>query len=118
MAPNASRKAAAASKVDDGQPLADAEVEAIADDSDQEQDALAKSGLSKEDFRARRTQAYSAGTKRLREENREEFQRIVKEEGEKLGIDYVFSLTPEEKAAEQIKALLAAHPSLAETIGK
>lgn len=109
----------AAQQVDDGQPLADAEVEAIAyETSAEEQDALAKSGLTKEEFRERRTKAYAAGAKRLREENLDKFRALVIEEGKKLGIDYVFQPTEKEKAAAKIAALVAEFPELANQLGK
>ena len=63
-----------------------------------------------------RTKAYSAGSKRLREENRDAFKKLVIEEADKLGIDYVFSPTPEEKALAQAEALFAAHPGLREAL--
>lgn len=56
--------------------------------------------------------AYGAATARLREGHREEFDRLYVEEAKKLGVDYKPKPTAEQKAEEQLRALLAEHPGL------
>jgi len=54
-----------------------------------------------------RSAAYSAAEKRLREAHADEFHQYMAEECIKVGVDYVRKLTPQEKAAAQIAALVA-----------
>lgn len=61
----------------------------------------------------KRRAAYTAGERRLREAHREEFLGLVKQEAERLGVEYVPRKTEEEKAEEALNALLSAHPGLA-----
>lgn len=65
------------------------------------------------DERDPRSAAYGAAVKRLREGHRDEFNAMVAEEMKARGVDWRPRLTPEEKAAKQIKQLLAEHPDLA-----
>lgn len=95
-------------------PEGDAEFEAAAPQDPDE--AQAQGGLSKDEVRERRTKAYSQGQSRLREEHREDFQRIVKEEASKLGIEYVFAPTAAEKARAQIAALLEQFPEARDSL--
>lgn len=73
--------------------------------------------VSEADRKKLRAEAYAAGVARLREENRDRFKELVKEEASKRGIEYVFQKTPEEKAAEEMKALLEKFPQLAGHVG-
>lgn len=60
--------------------------------------------------------AYSAATKRLREENRDTFTKLYIEEAKKLGVDYKPKPTEEEKAEAQLAEILAAHPHLRDKV--
>jgi hypothetical protein len=60
-------------------------------------------------------QAYGKATARLREAHRDEFDGFYEEEAKALGVDYKRKPSAEEKAREQIAALLAEHPHLAST---
>jgi hypothetical protein len=62
-------------------------------------------------------QAYGKATARLREAHRDEFDGFYEEEAKALGVDYKRKPSAEEKAREQIAALLAEHPHLAEQFG-
>lgn len=62
---------------------------------------------------ALRREAYGAATARLRESRKDEFRAFVQEEAAKRGVRYEFRKTPEERAREQMQALLAEHPNLA-----
>lgn len=61
----------------------------------------------------KRRESYSAATARLREENKGRFRALVQEEAGKRGVTYEFRKTAEERAREQVQALLAEHPNLA-----
>jgi hypothetical protein len=61
-------------------------------------------------------QAYTNATTRLREENLERFKQLRVEEAQKLGIVYTPKLTPEEKAREDLRALIREHPHLADEV--
>lgn len=60
--------------------------------------------------------AYGEATAALRESNREEFDRLYAEKAKALGVDYTPKPTAEQKAEQQLKELLAAHPHLAEKV--
>lgn len=60
--------------------------------------------------------AYGAATARLREEHREEFERLQVEEAKRLGFDYKPKPTPEQKAEEDLRALLTQFPGLRDKI--
>lgn len=62
---------------------------------------------------ALRREAYGAANTRLREENKNRFRALVQEEAAKRGVTYEFRKTAEERAREQMQALLAEHPNLA-----
>lgn len=68
------------------------------------------------DAAALRREAYSAAQTRLREENRDAYNRIMAEEMRARGIDWAPRLTEEEKAAKQVADLLAQYPSLREQV--
>lgn len=68
------------------------------------------------DAAALRREAYSAAQTRLREENRDAYNRIMAEEMQARGIDWAPRLTEEEKAAKQVADLLAQYPSLREQV--
>lgn len=57
-------------------------------------------------------EAYSAATTRLRDENPTRFQELRVEEAKQRGVDYTPPKTKEERAAEQLDALLNEHPNL------
>ena len=61
----------------------------------------------------KRREAYSAATARLRDSRKDEFRALVLEEAAKRGVTYEFRKTAEERAREQVQALLAQHPNLA-----
>lgn len=61
--------------------------------------------------------AYGAATKALREAHREEFNVLMAKEAKTLGVEWKPKPTDEEKAADQLAALLAAHPNLREQMG-
>lgn len=69
------------------------------------------------DRQAAHRKAYGAAQKRLREAHRSEFNKFMAEESKALGFEWKPKPTDEEKAAEQLAALLAAHPSLREQMG-
>lgn len=56
--------------------------------------------------------AYSAATTRLRNDHREEFNRLVKEEMAARDIEWEPRPTEEDKASTQIEALLEKYPDL------
>lgn len=60
--------------------------------------------------------AYSAATKRLREENLDRFNELRAEEAKRLGVEWSPRPTAEQKAEAELEALLAAHPNLAEKV--
>ena len=62
---------------------------------------------------ALRREAYNAAETRLKEEHKDRFRALVQEEAAKRGVTYAFRKTPEERAREQMQALLAEHPNLA-----
>jgi hypothetical protein len=68
------------------------------------------------DRQAAHRKAYGAASKRLREAHRAEFNQFMAEESKALGYEWKPKPTDEEKAAEQLAALLAAHPSLREQV--
>ena len=59
-----------------------------------------------------RRESYSAAQSRLREEYRDRFRQLVKQEAAQRGVTYEFAPTKAERAKEQIQALLAEHPEL------
>lgn len=59
-----------------------------------------------------RAKAYNRAQTRLREAHADEWQTILGEEYEAVGIEYKPRLSPEQKAKVQIEALLAEFPSL------
>lgn len=59
-------------------------------------------------------QAYSKATTRLREAHRTEFDSLLSQEAEQLGIEYRPKPTPEQKARQQMQELLESHPHLRE----
>jgi hypothetical protein len=61
-------------------------------------------------------QAYGAATTRLREQYRDEFDRLYAQEAQALGIEYKPRPTAEQKAAEQMRALLEEYPHLREQL--
>lgn len=61
-------------------------------------------------------QAYGKAQARLREAHRPEFNEYMAEEAKALGIDWSPKPTEEQKAAQQLHALLAAHPHLREAM--
>ena len=61
-------------------------------------------------------EAYSAAETRLRNEYQDRFRELVIEEAGKRGVQYTFKKTPEEKAAEQMKALLEQFPDLRQQV--
>jgi hypothetical protein len=58
-------------------------------------------------------EAYQAATRRLRDEQRAEFNRIYAEEASTRGVEWKPKPTAEEKAAQQMADLLAKFPHLA-----
>jgi hypothetical protein len=56
--------------------------------------------------------AYSAATTRFRKENPSEWNRVLKDEYAKVGIEWNPKPTEEERAAAEIERLLAEHPDL------
>lgn len=68
------------------------------------------------DESALKRKAYDAGMRRLRENHVDEFWQLVDEEAAELGIEYRRRLTAEERAEQQARELLAAHPGLLEKI--
>ena len=64
-----------------------------------------------------RNQARSAAEKALRLAHPEEFQALYKVECEARGIPYVVRLTAEQKAAEQLAAILEQFPHLKDQVG-
>lgn len=63
---------------------------------------------------ALRRKAYATAEKTLREKYAEEFRALVTAEAEKLGVEYKFRKTPEERAREQYEDLLRQFPALRE----
>lgn len=59
-------------------------------------------------------QAYSKATTRLRETHRDEFDQLVSQEAEQLGINYKPKPSPEEKARQQMRELAEQYPHLAQ----
>lgn len=64
----------------------------------------------------KRRAAYSAAETRLRERYPDEFKALVNEEAAARGVTYVFRLTEEERAAQQLRELLAKYPGLGEQV--
>lgn len=62
--------------------------------------------------------AYGAATTRLREQYRTEFDALYSQEAEALGVEYTPRLTAEQKAEQQMQALLAEFPHLAEKVAQ
>ena len=65
---------------------------------------------------AKRRNAVNAAMIRLRDNHRDEFIALATEEAEKVGVTYTPKKTAEEKAAEQMAALLAEFPHLREQV--
>lgn len=61
-------------------------------------------------------QAYGQATTRLRETHREEFDSLYAQEAQALGVDYTPRLSPEQKAEQQLRALLEENPWLADKV--
>jgi hypothetical protein len=59
-----------------------------------------------------RREAYSTATSRIRDENREMFNRLMSEECEKRGVEWTPRLDDEGKALEMVRELLEKYPSL------
>lgn len=59
-------------------------------------------------------QAYGAATQRLREQHRDDFNKLYAEEAKQRGVEWTPKKSPEEKAREQLEALFAEHPHLRE----
>lgn len=59
---------------------------------------------------------YQKATSRLREAHKKEFDTYRAEEAAKAGIELVIRQSPEEKAREDLKKLLAANPALEEEV--
>ena len=68
--------------------------------------------VSEADRNALLKKGYSNATSRLREENREEFDRLYVEEAKKLGVVYTPKPSAEQKAKQDIEDLLAKFPHL------
>lgn len=62
-------------------------------------------------------QAYSQASKDLRQTHREEFNELHRKHAIELGVDWEPRPTAEQKAAEQIEALLAQYPQLRDRVG-
>lgn len=56
--------------------------------------------------------AYSNATTRLRESYRAEFDSLYVQEAQQLGVNYTPKPSPEQKAEQELRALLEAHPGL------
>lgn len=92
-----------------------AEVEQAEDPTpDTEQDLFGEpvGELSNEERNSRLKKAYSNATSRLREEQRNEFDRLYSEEAKKLGVVYTPKPTAEQKAKQELEDLLAKFPHL------
>lgn len=61
-------------------------------------------------------QAYGKATARVREAHRDEFEAAYVEEAAALGVEYKPRPSAEQKAEEQLAALLAEYPHLAEKV--
>jgi hypothetical protein len=59
-----------------------------------------------------RREAYSTATSRIRDENRDIFNRLMTEECEKRGVEWTPRLDEEGKALETVRDLLDKYPSL------
>lgn len=64
----------------------------------------------------KRRAAYSAAEARLRENHLDEFKALVNEEAASRGVTYVFRMTDEERAAQQLRDLLAKYPGLGQQV--
>lgn len=62
--------------------------------------------------------AYVNATRRLREDHRENFNKLRIEEADKLGVKWTPKPTEEEKAAEQLARLIETYPHLADELRK
>lgn len=63
-----------------------------------------------------RREAYSEAEGRLKAEFPERFRALVVEAATARGVTYNFRKTEEEKAEEQLRQIIAAHPNLAATL--
>lgn len=68
------------------------------------------------DEATKKRQAYANAEKALREQHQDEFRTLVKAEAQKLGVEYKFRPSPEERAAQEVRALLAKYPALREQV--
>lgn len=68
------------------------------------------------DEATKKRQAYANAEKALRERHQDEFRTLVKAEAQKLGVEYNFRPTAEERAAQEMRALLAKFPALREQV--
>lgn len=68
------------------------------------------------DEATKKRQAYSNAEKALREKHQDEFRDLVKAEAQKLGVEYKFRPSAEERAAAEMEALLAKFPGLREKV--
>ncbi len=64
----------------------------------------------------KKREAYSAAQTTLRKRHLAEFRELCVEEGEKRGIKYEFTPTPEERAAELLRKTLQEFPQLRDTL--
>jgi hypothetical protein len=76
----------------------------------------AEAPVKEQSVNQKRRAAYSAAETRLRENHAEEFRTLVTEEATARGVEYVFRLTEEEKAAKQLADLLAKYPGLGQNL--
>lgn len=58
--------------------------------------------------------AYGAATAKLRDAHRDEFNRLYQAEAAELGVEWKPKLTPEQKAKNDLDAILAEYPHLAD----
>jgi hypothetical protein len=80
----------------------------------------AQGGTGTEEEKAARQaalrKAYSNATTRLREAYRSEFDELYAQEAETLGVNYTPRPTPEQKAEQEVQALLEKYPHLRDKI--
>lgn len=60
--------------------------------------------------------AYSNATSRLRQDHRDDFDKLMSEEAQNLGVEYTPRLTPEERAKKELEEILEQFPSLRDQI--
>jgi hypothetical protein len=69
-------------------------------------------GQTKADRQKGLNAAYSAASKRLREAHQDEFNSLYQQEAADRGIEWTPKATPEQKAEQEMQALLAQFPHL------